>query len=318
MADSATHPEAREASVRKPLTDPIVLNRPARHVAGGLRVTLLNAAGAVLLDGITACLQRRPLNSSSIILLCESDWGTRRADGLETAAELAQRLNMSFAYMGAFGIPVGDGTYRSMLGNAILSTSPLTEVRGVAMPMPHPERRPGALHGRVGTPAGLVVKARFRNQDLTVGVAHLASHPAPSARDEQMAAYLAEFPAQGPAIFGGDLNTTTTDLLSGPAYLKTFGRMLLTPWRFHSPQRYEPLFKRLAAAGLRIEGVNRMRKPTFTFARAIPPIFRPKLDWLAVRDLNPVSGSARVVPARPSFFSKRVSDHDFVTVELEL
>jgi len=47
-------------------------------------------------------------------------------------------------------------------------------------------------------------------------------------------------------------------------------------------------------------------------------MFRPKLDWIATRGLKFVPRSAVVIPARRSFFSGRLSDHDFVTVELEL
>ena len=304
--------------VLKPFFEPTVFNRPARSIAGALRVTLFNARGTVEVERIARCLSQPPLNNSSIILLCESDWGTHRSGRRETARELADLLQMSFVHVGEFGLPLKDGGYESFLGNAILSVTPLEEIRAVAIPLPSVERANPILHKRVGLPTGLICRFRAGKRDLTAGLVHLASHCDPESRDLQMAAYLEQFPSAGPAIFGGDLNTTTTDLLSGRAYLKTFGRMLVAPWRFHSPQRYEPLFQRLAAAGLEIDGVNRMGKPTFTFGRIVPPIFRPKLDWLAVRGVEPVRGSAAVIPARPSFFSRRVSDHDFVTAEVQI
>ena len=302
----------------KPFFEPTIVKRPARSVAGALRVTLFNARGAAEIEGIARCLSQPPLDNSSIIMLCESDWGTHRSGQRETARELAELLKMSFVYVGEFGLPLKNGGYGSFLGNAILSVAPLEEIRTVAIPLPSAERANPILHKRVGLPTGLVGRFRFGKRALTVGLVHLASHCDPQSRDDQLAAYLEQFSAEGPAILGGDLNTTTTDLLSGRAYLKTFGRMLATPWRFRSPQRYEPLFQRLAAAGLEIDGVNRMRKPTFTFGRIIPPLFRPKLDWLAVRGLKPVRGSAAVIPARTSFLSRRVSDHDFVTAEIEV
>jgi hypothetical protein len=43
---------------------------------------------------------------------------------------------------------------------------------------------------------------------------------------------------------------------------------------------------------------------------------RPKLDWLAVRELRPITGTAAVVAPRSSILRRRASDHDFVTVEL--
>jgi endonuclease/exonuclease/phosphatase family metal-dependent hydrolase len=304
-------------SALKPYFPPAIHNRRERIIAGALRVTAFNARGATEVERIVACLSRPPLNASSIILLCESDWGTRRSEQRETARDLAERLDMSFAYVAEYGIPVEGGGHKSFLGNAILSTSPLEDLRAVAMPMPAGDAANPRLRIRVGLPTGLICKARFRDRALTLGVVHLASHCDPRSRDEQLAAYLAQFPVDGPAILGGDLNTTTTNLLNGRAYLWTFARMMVVPRRFQSPQRYEPLFGQLAAAGLDINGVNVMSRPTFTFSRAIPPLFRPKLDWLTVRGLKPVCGSAAVIPARPSFFAPRVSDHDFVTVELE-
>jgi hypothetical protein len=45
---------------------------------------------------------------------------------------------------------------------------------------------------------------------------------------------------------------------------------------------------------------------------------RPRLDWIALRELQPIPGSAAVIPARPGFFSERVSDHDFIAVDVAL
>jgi hypothetical protein len=92
--------------------------------------------------------------------------------------------------------------------------------------------------------------------------------------------------------------------------------LVLNPLRFRRPELHEPLFERLRESGLVIDGANEAGRSTFTFARAIPPFMRPKLDWIAVRDLKPVAGSARVIPARRSFFSPRISDHDFIAVDL--
>ncbi len=317
MASATVHKIAGQLPL-KPFFEPIVMNRRGRSIPGPLRITLFNALGAARLDGIAACLARPPLDRSSIILLCESDWGTARSGNLKTAAELAARLEMSFAYVPEFGIPTSGRGHNSFLGNAILSTAPLEEVSAVAMPLPSPEMASPVLRYRVGLPAGLVARARFDGIDLAIGVVHLSSHCDPGSRDQQMAAYLAAFPAGGPAILGGDLNTTTTELTTGRAFLRTCATMMVNPGRFRAPISYEPLFERIAAAGLRIDGVNAIGRPTFTFVRLIPPIFRPKLDWIAVREVEPVDGTAAVIPARRTFFSRRVSDHDFVTAEVRL
>jgi hypothetical protein len=119
-------------------------------------------------------------------------------------------------------------------------------------------------------------------------------------------------------ILAGDFNTTTTELETPSAFAMIAAQIALRPWRFRYPEQYEPLFQDLARAGFKIEGANAPGKPTFTFSRVIPPWLRPKLDWIALRGLEPVAGSARVIPARTSFFGRRVSDHDFVMCEVQL
>src|SRR5208283_4910706 len=170
---------------------------------------------------------------------------------------------------------------------------------------------------RVGTPTGLMTRLRFNGEELTVGVAHLHSRCTPAERARQMATYLESFPAAGRAIFGGDLNTTTTELSSRALMLATVRQMIANPDRFHAPEAYEPLFDHLRERGLEIEGVNVPKRGTFTFSGLIPRSMRPKLDWLAVRELRPIAGTAAVVTPRSSILQRRASDHDFVTVDLE-
>ena len=83
-------------------------------------------------------------------------------------------------------------------------------------------------------------------------------------------------------------------------------------------ERYEPLFDRIHERGLLIDGANAINRGTFTFSGIIPRVFRPKLDWIALRDLSPVPRSARVISPRLSPWSRRASDHDFVAVDVEL
>ncbi len=71
-------------------------------------------------------------------------------------------------------------------------------------------------------------------------------------------------------------------------------------------------------AGFAVRQANAMGKRTFTPHRLVPPLIRPKLDWIALRELRAVAGSAATVAARPGFFNQRVSDHDFVTCEVAL
>jgi hypothetical protein len=129
---------------------------------------------------------------------------------------------------------------------------------------------------------------------------------------------MAAFPSRGRAIFGGDLNTTTTELAGPSSLFGVAAQMIASPRRFRAPESREPLFDRLKERGLEIDGVNAKYRSTFTFSGLIPRLMRPKLDWLAVRGLRPVAGTAAVIAPKQSIFSRRASDHDFVTVALEL
>jgi endonuclease/exonuclease/phosphatase family metal-dependent hydrolase len=304
-----------------PRFPPIVVNRAARRAGSRLRVVLLNAAGGRRFREILACLKRPPLQNADLILLCEVNAGMNRSPGRDVAVELGETLELSCAYIREFGFSGPDGKIVHYLGNAILSSVPFDDVMPVAMHKP-PGRLgwPSATRrwSRVGTPTGLVTRVKFGGEEVTVGVAHLHSRCTPAERARQMATYLESFPATGRAIFGGDLNTTTTELTSRASILATAWRMFSNPDRFRAPEAYEPLFAHLRERGLDINGANVKNHPTFTFSGLIPRSMRPKLDWLAVRGLRPIAETAAVVTPRSPILRRRVSDHDFVTVDLEL
>ena len=295
--------------------DPIVVNRPARAARPALKVVAFNAHGGRSFDGILRCLRRAPLADADVILLSEADWSLRRSARREIASELAAELHMSFAYLGEFGFRRGESDIYAFTGNAILSSHPLADVRGVPLPNVRLNWR---IRRLVGAPAGLTATITVNHRRITVGVVHMNSRWHPEGRAHQMAEFLAALPSAGPALVGGDWNTTTLDLGSSSALFTEGWRLLLQPARLRTPERYEPLFDRLAQAGFEVRDVNVARKPTFTFSRAIPPILRPKLDWIAHRELRPVPNTAAIIRAQPSLLSARVSDHDFVTCEVRL
>jgi endonuclease/exonuclease/phosphatase family metal-dependent hydrolase len=299
---------------------PIVVNRAARQPGSRLRVVLLNAAGGKRFREIVTCLKRPALQGADVILLCEVNAGMKPSAGRDVAAEMAAMLEMSCAYIPEFGVTNPPGEIVRYMGNAILSAAPFEDV--VAVPMHNP-RTPRMLRrnpnwSRVGRPTGIVTRIKFGGRELTVGLAHLHSRCIPAERARQMANFLESFPTLGRAVFGGDLNTTTTELSSWSHIWATARQMITNPSRFRAPQAYEPLFDHLREHGLEIDGVNVPNRPTFTFSGLIPRSMRPKLDWLAIRELRPIAGTAAVVTPRSPSLLRRVSDHDFVTVDLEL
>jgi len=309
--------ESRQSRAAAPFS-PIVVNRPARKIASArARIVLLNAAGGHGFDVIAACLRRPPLRDADVILLCEADRLMQRSGTRDVAGDLAALFDMSSAYVPEFAIGPSGSAFK---GNAILSAAPFEEVEAVAMPSSFtPPAGRGLKRSSIsGSPTGVIATVRFGAEKFTLGLAHLHSRCAPSERERQMAAYMAAFPRTGRAIFGGDLNTTTLELRGASAFARVAAAMLTHSRRFRSPLRYEPLFERIRERGLEIDGANAPNRGTFTFSGIIPRVFRPKLDWLALRDLRPVPGTAQVIAPRLSNFSRRASDHDFITVEVEL
>jgi endonuclease/exonuclease/phosphatase family metal-dependent hydrolase len=293
---------------------PIVLNRPPAADRRLLKVVAFNARTGRSLDRIAKRLRQPPLANPDVILLSEMDWRMTRSYRRETAAELAADLGMSFAYIGEFALRPQEGEPVSFVGNAILSNWPLADVRILPLARSSLRRR---MRLRLGAPAGLAATVTVNRRLLAFGIVHLNSRWNPSGRELQIRQYLDGFPPGLPAIIGGDLNTTTVELSSPASLIKAMALALLRPERFHNPQRFEPLFECLREAGFETTGANVTAVPTFTPTRLIPPIVRPKLDWLAVRGVKPITGSAEVVPARVSWLSRRFSDHDFVMCLVE-
>ncbi|MGZ3619085.1 MAG: hypothetical protein ACXVAA_01135 [Candidatus Binataceae bacterium] len=289
----------------------MALNRTAVAGRSTLKVAVLNAAGGADFDAILGCLARPPLADAGTLLLCEASWRMPRHGMVEFAPRLAAALKLSFVFVPSFGRVGASGELRT-IGNAILCSQPLEDFRAVALARP-PFR--SYRHPLVGAHQGVLASIRADGRRVTIGVVHLERRWDPEGRGRQMEDFLRAIGDAAPVIIGGDLNTTTMDMDQPWSLLETLAEIVSHPQRFREPQPYEPLFERLREHGLSIEGANVPEAPTFTFSRMVPLRWRPKLDWIAARGIQPVNGSAAVVPARTSIFGRRVSDHDFVLCE---
>jgi endonuclease/exonuclease/phosphatase family metal-dependent hydrolase len=292
---------------------PMVVNRPSSRRRFPLRVAVFNAKGGARLDEIVARLRKPPLAGADLILLCEAGWRVRRSARREFARELAEALGMSFAFGAVWGVPPHEGEpFSRFIGNAILSSEPLEEVRVV--PMPRYPRRDFAHFP--GAPNGVIATVVIEGQPLTVTTAHLESRAGPEFRARQIKLVVEAMPPGRPAIIGGDFNTTTIEIGGHRVPFGIAWALGLNRLRRHAPRSHEPLFDLLEACGFDFADANVPGIPTFTFSRLVPHFLRPKLDWIALRDLAAVPRSAAVVPAHNGRWSARFSDHDFVTCEV--
>jgi endonuclease/exonuclease/phosphatase family metal-dependent hydrolase len=321
----AIDPQPGTPELHRPF-EAIVVNRASaeRHFGGGpLKVVAFNAFGGRDIDAIVARLSRPPLAGASIVVMSELDWRLPRTGVREVAAEIAGRLEMSFAFQPGMGFAGEGGTFNAFVGTAILSTTPLREVRSIPIPVVHPVTG-GRFRGtprrsrRVFAPTGVAATISIGGRRIAIGTVHLESHADPAGRERQMAAFIEGIEAGVPAIIAGDFNTTTTSLSYSTAVAEVLRLIVRAPRRFRDPERHEPLFQRLREAGFSTAEANAPLKPTFTFSRMVPPPMRPKLDWITARGLRPIAGSAAVVAARRSMLAARFSDHDFIVCDFSL
>ncbi len=221
---------------------------------------------------------------------------------------------MSFAFLPSFGRATKSGEFRA-IGNAILCAQPIEGFRAVPLSIPPHRYVSRRVHG---VHQGLLASINVNGRRVTMGVVHLERIWDPAGRGRQMEDFLSAIDNEAPVIIGGDLNTTTVDMDRRWQLSRACLAIAARSRRFRRPEPYEPLFDRIAAHGFSIDGANVPAVPTFTFSRLVPPRWRPKLDWIAARGIQPVNGSAAVVPARTSILGRRVSDHDFVMCEFRL
>jgi endonuclease/exonuclease/phosphatase family metal-dependent hydrolase len=300
---------------------PIVHNRPERALAGTFKVVAFNARGCPEPELVARLMRQPPLSDAAIILLSEADWGMRRSRGRQTARELADLLDMSFAFGPEFAFRREENQFTAFFGNAILSAVPVDNVRvvPVAMYYDYTNRRnwklsPGGI--RMARRAAMSADIKLGGRRLTVALAHLENRTEPEGRARQMAQFVNELPKGGPALIGGDFNTTTIDVRWWRNRAILAARLALEPYRLRRPQRHEPLFEVLERAGFELRGANVPLAPTFTFTGLLPRFLRAKLDWLGLRKLKAVPGSSRLVPARLNL--RRISDHDAIMCEFTL
>lgn len=310
----------RAATAASGAFEPIARNAPSKGIGARFKIVAFNARGGKHFEAMVEHLSTPPLAGASVILLCELDWRLTRSRMRKIAAELAERLSMSYAFAPEFGFTRRDGI-TSFLGNAILSAEPLHDLKVVPITSLYDwtQRHPGNVKDvrAIGARNALVATINVGQIRMTLAVIHLERLTDPAGRAAQMQELLDAIPSDGPAIIGGDFNTTSADWRGRLGLARLAVQTLREPSRLRNPEPYEPLFGRLVDAGFSLREANVPFAPTFRLATMIPRFVLPKLDWIALRELKAVSGSARVVRATRSW-ARSTSDHDFIVCEAEL
>jgi endonuclease/exonuclease/phosphatase family metal-dependent hydrolase len=226
---------ARLGSTRELLNDPLFHSLEARirdvlespetgdYSAGAApprnryRVVAWNLERGIQYEGQLDALRNHPrLAGADVLLLTETDVGMARSSNRAVAQDLARELQMHFAFAPCYlnlakgaGVEIhADGQNDLGLhGNAILSRYPLRNVRPVLLRNGKDKMK--GREKRLGRQTALVAEVVFPNYSLEVVSVHLDAQSSQRHRRDQMRDVIDSLARTGPAVIGGDWNTTT-------------------------------------------------------------------------------------------------------------
>jgi endonuclease/exonuclease/phosphatase family metal-dependent hydrolase len=309
-------------------------------------------------EGQLAVLKQHPyLVSSDVLLLTETDVGMARSGNRAIAQDLARELGMCCAFVPCYlnlakgaGIEndsAGENEY-GLHGNAILSRYPIRRVRPVHLT--NGKDKMAGREKRLGRQTALAAEIEFPNLTTTAVSVHLDAQSSQRHRRDQMAEILDALPAAGPAIVGGDWNTTTYN--SSRAFRAIMGFWLrvfmgvdnvIDNHYLHPYNRFEKgLFALLESRGFDYRRCNRLGERTtsydvddvktyknlrewvpawcFAFVRwalrnhdGKCPL---KIDWFATRGID--AADPLVLHEFREGRTRPLSDHDAIGVDVQV
>ncbi len=158
------------------------------------------------------------LQAADVFLLTETDNGMARSGNRNIARALASELGLNYAFAPCYlNLAKGAGIESEMKGqndlalhgNAILSRYPISNPR--LIPIGNGRDKMSGREKRLGQQTAIACEIGLPNYELTVCSVHLDAQSKQKHRRDQMAGVIDGLPSSGPAVIGGDWNTTTFD-----------------------------------------------------------------------------------------------------------
>lgn len=229
--------------------------------------------GMMFEDIVEALNCNEDLNNKDVLLLTELDHGMARSGNRFVAKELAERLELNYAFAPVYiALQKGSGVEaaiegentRSIHGLAMFSRWPMRNVH--AIPLPNGKDKMWGKEKRLG-----FLRALFADIDHPAGpfravTIHLDAHCSRAHRRRQMSIILDHLDTLDPlpTLLGGDWNTTTFNSQnSRRAILGYWRRVLMGPKNVATnhlphPDRYfeRPLFAELESRGYEYKPLN--------------------------------------------------------------
>ncbi|WP_230531870.1 endonuclease/exonuclease/phosphatase family protein [Microvirga roseola] len=324
--DDAVLEEARAASPERGTHDGFIARIEALHEVeqrapaspvpwpGRLRIAALNAERLKDRAAVRRMLDR---TGAHLVLLSEADAGMVRSGNVHTVRELAEAAGEGYLYgvefveldlgdKGEMRRHAGERNALGFHGNAIVSGLSLEDAHLIPLEengLWFPGRN-GAQR-RIGGRMALAARIVDAPRPLWVVSVHLESKTDPQDRQAQMRNLLRALDSLAPdepCIIGGDFNTKALPRGEDERHLL-----------LQEPERFEPLFADLRAAGFAWSAAN-LARPTQNPGpsnKHAPPF--GKLDWIVTRGVTPENPQVHEVTDGEG---GPVSDHDMLVVDI--
>lgn len=248
--------------------------RDESRTLNGIRALAWNLERGIQFEGIADALANDDrISGRDILMLPELDLGMTRSGNRFVAKELAERLQVNYAFAPIY-IPLqkgsgvesemeGENTF-SIHGIAMMSPWPMTNVHAVDLP-----NGKDKMHGkekRIGWLRAIIADIEHPSATFRAVSLHLDVHCSREHRRKQVRIildYLDTLPAM-PALIGGDWNTTTFNAQNATRAILGYWRRVLMGIKnvaknhFPHPDRYfeKGLFTDLESRGYEYKSLN--------------------------------------------------------------
>lgn len=181
------------------------------------RVLSWNLERGIELERQLEAFRNHPyLRDVDLFLLTETDLGMARSGNVDVARTLAEELGLHYAFAPCY-LNLAKGSGREfdvsgenevgLHGNAILSRYPLERPR--AIQLENGKDKMAGREKRLGNQTALAVEVGLPGSPLVAVAVHLDAQSKQSHRRDQIRDVLRALDGAGPALLGGDWNTTT-------------------------------------------------------------------------------------------------------------
>jgi endonuclease/exonuclease/phosphatase family metal-dependent hydrolase len=247
---------------------------PANARGPDIAALAWNLERGIMFDGIADALRSDPrLNDRDVLMLPELDHGMARSGNRFVAKELAEHLNLHYAFAPIY-IPLqkGSGVEAAMKGENTVS------IHGIAMMSPHPMKNIHAIplpngkdkmwgkEKRIGWLRAIVADIEHPAGTFRAVAVHLDVHCSREHRRRQMQIILDHLDTlpQMPTIIGGDWNTTTFNAQTARHAILGYWRRVMMGVKnvaqnhFPHPDRYfeRALFELVESRGYEYKTLN--------------------------------------------------------------